>query len=312
MTLNLIREEHLKVSSLHKVYFAEYGDSQGIPVVFIHGGPGDKGKVSYLDYLPEDLNFRAILFDQRGCGQSLPVGEIKQNTTADLIEDINKLRQHLNIDKWYVVGGSWGSTLALLYAQAYPTQVIGLFLRNIALMRYQDLAWIYSEDGVGRFFPDKKERLKKYMENHKLDWSNLISHVYQVLQSNSLVQKKQTVSLLSDWEWGAMNLDVPIHQIRVEEIDEKWIASFNIYIHYAFNRFFIKENQILDNLDRIKNIPTTIVHGRYDMLCPPEQAYSLHKKLPKSKLVFVNYSGHLMGWDGKLWFKHLILSTIEA
>ncbi len=311
MALKLIREDYLQVSSLHKIYYAEYGRSDGIPILFIHGGPGSKSKVNHLDFLPDEVSFCAILFDQRGCGQSLPSGEVKENTTSDLIEDIEKLRRHLGIKRWYLTGGSWGSTLALLYAQAFPQKVEGLILRNIFLARRKDIKWLYSSLGAKQFFPDKAAFVESYLKKEGLEWSELIDYAYKKMLSGGEETKKQLIALISNWEYGLMNLDPPFHLTQPEEIEEEEIHSTTIYCHYATNDFFIQDNQILRNIKAIEKIPTAIIHGRYDMVCPPEQAYLLHQHLTNSKLIWVNYAGHHLGWSGYQWMRELIKGLVK-
>ncbi len=311
MVQKLIGEDYLKVSSLHKIHYAEYGHPDGTPILFIHGGPGSKSKTNYLDFLPNKFPFRAILFDQRGCGQSLPPGEVKNNTTSDLIKDIENLRRHLGIEKWYVTGNSWGSTLALLYAQTFPQKIKGLILKNIFLARRKDMKWLYSPSGARRFFPDKAALIESYLEKENLKWSELISHTFQMMLNGKEKVKKQLAALISNWEYGLMNIDPPFHLIQPEEIEEEQINSVTIYCHYATNNFFMQENQILENIKAIEKIPTVIIHGRYDMVCPPEQAYLLHQHLTNSKLIWVNYAGHHLGWDGYQWTKELIKGLVK-
>ena len=310
MTFKLITQNYLPVSSSHKIYYATYGNPNGVPILFIHGGPGSKSKITHLDYLPDSDNIYAILFDQRGCGQSQPVGETKNNTTKDLINDIEKLKNHLNISKWYVTGGSWGSTLALLYAQTYPDSVKGLILRNIFLARPQDIDWIYNPNGVGRFYPDKFQKIKKYLQHQNLKWADLLTHAYQIITQQNITRKKQIISLIFNWEYTLMNIDVPVHDLTPDEVDDDFIHSATIYLHYTVNKFFISQNQILNQINTIKHIPTIIVHGRYDMICPPQQAYILHQHLPNSKLFFTNFAGHHLTWDGQIWIKHLTKDMI--
>ncbi len=307
MVLKLIREDYLPVSSLHKIYFAEYGDPHGLPILFIHGGPGSKSKTSYLDVIPKTIPFRAILFDQRGCGQSQPSGEIKENTTQHLIEDIEKLRSFLKIKKWFLIRGrSWGSTLALLYAQAHPTKVQNLLLSSIFLARKEDMEWLYSPKGAIKFFPDKAERIKNFLQKHNLSWSELNHYAYQIITKGALTQKKELAALIFGWEYGLMNLDVNFNQLTPDEMEEENINSLKIYLHYSTHQFFIKNNEILTQIKTIKNIPTFILHGRYDMVCPPNQAYLLHQHLKNSKLIFINYASHHLGWDGYQWEKQLL------
>ncbi|NOY14882.1 MAG: prolyl aminopeptidase [bacterium] len=310
--MKLIQQTFLQVSPLHQLHIARYGSPSGTPILFIHGGPGSKSKPNYLDYLPDNLPIHAILYDQRGCGLSQPAGEINQNTTQHLIQDIEKLRRRLNIDKWYVTGGSWGSTLALLYAQKHPKVVKGLILRNIFLARQKDNSWLYQPDGVGQFFPDKVKPVEKYLKKHNLSWDNLIFHAYQTLKTGSFNQQKTITALIYGWEHSLMSLDVPVHQTTPQEIDQETIASARIFTHYAANDFFIKNNQIIKNTSKIKHIPTAIIHGRYDMVCPLQQAYTLHQHLPNSQLFITNFAGHQLTWDGRILVKLSIKQLIQS
>ncbi len=302
-----LEEGWLKVCQKHKIYYAEYGDKEGIPIASIHGGPGSQSKLSHLEYLPEGV--RVILFDQRGCGLSQPFGEIRRNTTQDLVRDMEKLRKHLGIDKWIVVGGSWGSTLALVYAETYPERVLGLGLRSVFLARKQDAMWGFSKQGAGRFYPEGWQRLEIYAQEGGFDLGEIVDYGWRVLSGNDLEKQKEFVALMRDWEGNVMKFEKKPAELEVE-IGEEDVAMVKLFWYYWRNEFFLKEDQILKEIEKIRHLPAVIVHGRYDLECPPEQAWLVHRSLPKSELFFSTYAGHHLGIDGKLWFKKLLTSLL--
>ncbi len=308
--MKFLKNSYIKVSKTHKIFYQIFGRNSGVPIIFLHGGPGGRAKTDYLDYLEENLNVKAILFDQRGSGESKPLGETKENTTLDLIEDIEKLRQHLKLPKIYLFGSSWGSTLALLYAEKYPQNTKGLFLKSIFLARKKDIDWVYSKNGAYKIFPDKYEDLLNFMKKKNLNWKEIIDYSDKTLKKGRVEEKRKIVKLLYGLESSIFRLDVPIGKLKKEDIDEKMIASAKIYFHYLASNFFLQENQILKNISKIKQIPAVILHGRYDMLCPLEGAYTLYKLLPKSQLFITNYAGHSIGWDGKMWLKEKIKTVL--
>ena len=304
--MKTITQSFLKVSKLHKIYFQQFGSKDGTPIIFLHGGPGGKSEPKNLDYLPENQSFNAVLFDQRGCGESKPFGEIKENTTLDLIEDIKKLALHLKLEKFYLFGSSWGSTLALLFAQKYPKRVKGLVLKSVFLARRKDIEWLYSENGAARFFPDKYKRVEEYLKQKRLTWKKFIDFAYKLIKSKKIEEQKELVSIIYDVEYSLAKLDVPFHPLTKKDIDGNFLNTAKIYLHYLKNNFFLRENQILKEINKIKNIPTLIIHGRYDMLTPLEGAWKLHKALPKSRLFITNFSSHSLSWDGKVFLKEFL------
>lgn len=298
-----LNEGWLKVCRRHEIYWAEYGDLDGVPVVSIHGGPGSKSKESHLEYLPEGV--RVILFDQRGCGQSRPFGEIKRNTTQDTLRDMEKLRKHLGIKKWVVVGGSWGSTLALLYAEKYPERVLGLGLRNVFLARKEDAKWGFSRQGAGRFYPEGWQKLVTYAQEKGFRLEEIVDYGWQLLNKGEEEDQVEFVRMMRDWEWNVMRLEKNPNETELE-VGEEEIKMARLFWHYWKNDFFIEENQILKEIEKIEDLPTVIVHGRYDLDCPPEQAWLVHQRLSKSELFFSTYAGHHLGVDGKMWFRKLV------
>jgi proline iminopeptidase len=281
---------YLKVSDLHQIYFEESGNSKGIPLVRLHGGPGNYFKEKHR--LAYDQNkFRVILFDQRGCGKSIPVGEIRENTTNDLVEDIEKLRGFLKIEKWIVHGGSWGSALALLYAEKYPEQILHLVLNGIFLARKQEIDWVF-EGGPRMFYPDLWNLFNKNVADLSGDGTleKYIKFFESPLEQINIEKLKNWCA----WEGALSRFD---SRNEIIDWDDMQVVSdiYNeakINLHYNKNRFFIGENQILENINNIQNISADIVHGRYDLDCPVKNAYELKNALPHAKLHIIQLAGH--------------------
>ncbi len=282
------KEQMLDVGDGHSIYIEESGNAEGLPVLFVHGGPGGGTSNAQRSFFNPE-KYRIILFDQRGCGRSQPHASLEHNTTAHLIADIEKIRSHLNIEQWMLFGGSWGSTLSLLYAQAFPDRVNGLILRGIFLSRQQDIHWLY-QHGASVIFPD-------YWQDfiHKIpvtEHNTLLRAYYQRLTSDNELERMSAAKAWSIWE-GRCSTLVP-NADTVEHFSDPHIAlsMARIEAHYFVNNSFIEENQILDNAACIANIPTILVHGRYDMVCPVQQAYELHRQLPQAELHIVREAGH--------------------
>ncbi|GAB2191502.1 prolyl aminopeptidase [Sessilibacter sp. MAH1] len=280
--------DYLKVESPHEIYFEECGSPDGIPVVFVHGGPGGgctSGDRCFFD--PE--KYRIILFDQRGAGRSKPHAELENNYTQGLIADMEALREHLGVQQWLVFGGSWGSTLSLLYAQAYPEKVLGLILRGIFLCRKKDLDWFY-QGGAAHVFPDYWEHFCKLIPEEERD--DYIKAYYKRLTSDNELAKMAAAKSWSQWEGQCATLRPS--QETVDHFSEPHLAMSlaRIEAHYFINDSFIEENQILNNMQAIENIPGVIVHGRYDMVCSLDNAYELYKLWPESELKIIRDAGH--------------------
>lgn len=285
----------LKVSDLHTLYYEEVGNPDGKPIVFLHGGPGGGIDPLHRRFF-DPQQWRVILFDQRGCGRSVPHAELRQNTTWDLVSDIERLRIHLGIDRWVVFGGSWGSTLALAYSQTHPAACKGLILRGIFLLRSKELSWFYQE-GASYFFPDAWEDYLKPIppaERH-----DLIAAYYGRLTSEDPLIRQEAARAWSVWEASTSKLlpDVGLQQRFGES---QFADAFaRIECHYFINKgFFQQENQLLDGCDRIRQLPTVIVQGRYDVVCPPMSAWDLHQALPQSELILIADAGHSMTEPG--------------
>lgn len=274
----------LCVSSLHTLYVEESGNPNGIPVLFVHGGPGGGTEAKHRQYFNPEI-YRIILFDQRGCGQSKPFGEIRENTTQDLVADMEKIREFLHIDSWVLFGGSWGSTLSLVYAISHPERVQKMVLRGIFLGTQDEIDWFVYPKGTELFYPESFERMQKYAGGK--EGEDLMQFYAHSLKSkNALEGAKEwgryEVSLCA-LNWREINFD--------ERVTENSIAVTALEIHYFQNNCFLEDNFILKNIEKIAHIPTTIIQGRYDIVCPPMYAYRLHKALPHSKLIML-LAGH--------------------
>jgi proline iminopeptidase len=279
----------LRVSNLHEIFYQLSGNPKGKPVMVLHGGPGAGCTPWYFRFFnPEKFNI--VLHDQRGSGKSKPYAEIKENNTQTLVEDIEKLRKHLGLDKVLLFGGSWGSTLALAYAEAYPQNVLGIVLRGVFLATKEEIQHYY-HGGTARYFPETYQKLREAVADPER--MNYPEKLRAKLLSPDSTQRAATARA-----WAVYEGKIAYLQISDEKI-EKWFSEgWNPYAmallenHYMANACFLKEGELLDRAGRLANIPVTIVNGRYDVICPPITAYRLHQNLPGSKLVIAEASGH--------------------
>ena len=277
----------LSVSSLHSLYFEEVGNPDGIPVVFLHGGPGVGAQPVFRRYFDPRL-FRVIIFSQRGAGRSTPSGELCENTTQELVEDIEKLRIHLEISRWFVFGGSWGSTLGLSFAIAHPEVVRGLVLRGIYLGRSTEQDWLYKEGGASRIFPESWEKFNAIIPESERE--DLPGAYYRRLTSEDHVLQMQAANHWYDWEDEIIRL-IPRQVRRME--DRELLAYARIECHYMINKLFLPgDNSLLENAHKIAHVPCWIAQGRYDICCPPTTALALARALPNSVLNIVPDAGH--------------------
>lgn len=278
----------LNVSEIHTLWIEECGNPQGIPVVFLHGGPGAACEPFQRRFFDPKL-YRIILFDQRGCGRSTPHAELIENTTQHLVEDIETIRAHLKIEKWLVFGGSWGSTLAVVYAESYSERVLGLVLRGVFLCRHRDIQWFY-QDGASYIYPDLWQRyISVIPEDERND---LVSAFYKRLTSSDEDTRLKAAHAWSMWEGNTSNLIAK--ESVLEHFSDAHIALSlaRIECHYFVNNSFMRNNQLLEEANMLQNIPGVIVHGRYDVVCPVEQAYALKQTWPAAELVITPKSGH--------------------
>ncbi|MFZ4713323.1 MAG: prolyl aminopeptidase [Bacteriovoracaceae bacterium] len=285
----------IKVSDLHTVYYEEVGNPQGKPIVFVHGGPGGGIDESYRRFFDPKV-WRVILFDQRGCGKSTPFSELKENTTWDLVADMEKIRQHLNIPSWAVFGGSWGSTLGLAYAIENADKVKALILRGIFLLRESEIKWFYQE-GASNIYPDAWDKyLAPIPENERHD---LVTAFHNRLTSNDAKVRSDASKAWSVWEGSTSKLHMDSDLIDRFGGDEFADAFARIECHYFVNKGFFKEDGwLLKNVHKLKNIPAWIVQGRYDVVCPAKSAWELSKAWPEAKLHIITDAGHSAGEPG--------------
>jgi len=282
------KTQQLAVSDSHSLYLEESGSPEGIPILFVHGGPGAGCSPQDRCFFDPE-KYRIILFDQRGAGRSKPHAHLEDNTTAHLVDDIEAIRKHLQIDQWALFGGSWGSTLSILYAQAHPQRVSSMILRGIFLCRDADLQWFY-QHGASLIFPDYwKEYLEPVAEE---DRHNMIKAYYRLLTGNNELAKMQAAKHWSLWEGRCATFRPNNNVIDTFCNTHFAVALARIEAHYFINQAFIKPNQILDNMDIISDIPATIIHGRYDMVCPIDNAFSLHERWANSELHIIRDAGH--------------------
>ena len=284
-------EFYLSVSDKHTIFVEESGNPKGKPVIFLHGGPGGGIEPIYRQYF-NPKKWRIIIFDQRGCGKSMPHAELDENTTWHLVEDIESIRKYLKIDKWVVFGGSWGSTLALTYSIKNPKRCKALILRGIFLLRKKEIDWFYQE-GCSNIFPDAWEKYCNVIpENERI---NFVKAYYKRLTSkNSSIRSKAALAW-AKWEASTSKL-IPDQKSLHHFDDIKVAEAFSrIECHYFINKgFFNQDGWILKNIDKIKNIKCIIVQGRYDIVCPMQSAWDLHKKYKNSELIIIDDAGHSM------------------
>ncbi|AGY60500.1 prolyl aminopeptidase [Gloeobacter kilaueensis] len=296
----------LKVSGLHTIYYQQSGNPNGRPVVFLHGGPGGGIDPSYRQYF-DPQKWRVVLFDQRGCGRSTPHAELRENTTWDLVNDIEKLRTHLGIESWVVFGGSWGSTLSLAYSQSYPQVCKGLILRGIFLLRQWELLWFYQQ-GASRIFPDAWEEFVAPIppaERH-----DMIGAYYRRLTSDDTQVSTEAARAWSLWEAATSKL-LPNPDLIRRFGEVKFSTAFaRIECHYFVNKGFLDyEEQLLKNVEIIRHLPAAIVQGRYDIVCPMETAWELSRAWPEAEFVIVDDAGHSMSEPG---IRSALIDATEA
>ena len=277
------------MSPVHEIYWEESGNPEGKPVIFLHGGPGGGSDAKYRRFFHPE-RYRIVQFDQRGCGQSTPHASLEDNTTWSLVADIERLRDMLEIERWMVFGGSWGSTLALAYAEAHPARVTELVLRGIFLLRRQEVEWFYQR-GASALFPDAwEEYLAPIPEDERDD---LLHAYHKRLTGHDAAERRRCAVAWSVWEGSTSRLIVDPDMQRRMAQDEFADAFARIECHYFVNRGFLRTDaQLLEDAGRIRHIPGVIVQGRYDVVCPMESAWALHRAWPEAKLVVVPDAGH--------------------
>jgi proline iminopeptidase len=280
----------LKVSDLHTIYWEESGSRRGKPVVFLHGGPGDGTNPSYRRFF-DPTRYRIVLFDQRGCGKSTPYAEIRENTTWDLCADMERLREHLGIERWQVFGGSWGSTLALAYAEKHPDRVTELVLRGIFLVRRSELLWFYQPGGASEIFPDVWEQYEAAIPPEER--GDYLAAYHKRLTSPDPAVHMPAAVAWSAWEGLTAKLLVDADFAAHFAGESHALGLARIECHYFASKAFLEaEDQLLRDVSRIRHIPGTIVQGRYDVICPARSAWDLHAAWPEAELMITADAGH--------------------
>jgi proline iminopeptidase len=279
----------LEVSGLHSLYWEQCGNPNGVAVIILHGGPGEGCTPTHRRFFDPDV-FRIILFDQRGCGRSSPHGELKDNNPDALVQDIEKIRQHLAIDTWHVFGGSWGSTLALLYAIHYPKIIESMILRGIFLLQPSEIDWFLN--GIKSFAPKAWRRFAGYIPKNKR--SNLLKAYYKRLTQGNIESQQEAAIEWFSYESHCATLIPPQLPELNKELTAQALALARIEAHYFIKYTLTGAHSILRRLDAIKEIPLTVVQGRYDIICPPVSAESLIDILPNAAYYLVDHAGHSM------------------
>lgn len=286
--------------SPYSVYFEQVGNPAGIPVIFLHGGPGSGCNENHRRYF-NPKKYRVVLFDQRGCNRSVPNGCVEENTTQEILNDIEAIRRQLGIDKWLLFGGSWGATLALLYAEQYSQNVSGIILRGAFLARQCDFDW-FAKSGVNKIFPDYWQEFTSSF--NEVEKEHFIKALYEKVTSDNKSIQLQAAKTWSLWAGRVVTHTITDDYELEIESEEELINEVKIEMHFAINHYFIEENQILNNIANVPDVPVKIIHGRKDLTCLPESSWAIHQALnntknntnkANSKLVIVPEAGHLAG-----------------
>ena len=271
----------------HQMYWEISGNPEGLPVVFLHGGPGAGASPLHRRFFDPDY-YKIIVFDQRGSGRSIPFADITANTTQHLVSDMESLRQYLKIDKWLVFGGSWGSSLALCYGIEYPDRVLGFILRGLFLCSRRELEWFL--DGIKTVFPKEWEDFRNFLPNNERE-EILDSYFERLINSDPDIHGPAACAW-TNFEAACSTLLPSVYRKLEPNSGHRFLALARIEAHYFKNRFFLSDNYFYKNLDKIIGIPATVVQGRYDMVCPMATAYELVKRWPKAKLIVIPDAGH--------------------
>lgn len=277
----------LTVDSVHNLYWEQSGNPDGVPILFIHGGPGAGATPAHRRFFDPD-HYRIIIFDQRGCGRSHPLGSLENNTTAHLVADIETLREHLNIERWHLFGGSWGSTLAMAYAAEYPQTCLSMILRGIFLCEQSEIDWFLY--GMKTVFPEAWEQFSGYLPEEERD--NLLESYYARLTSSNPDTQVEAAIHWSLYEGACASLFPNYETITTHEQKQHALALARIEAHYFKHEVISAENSLLNKLDRLRSIPTAIIQGRYDIICPLHTAYNLHQLWPEADYIVVPDAGH--------------------
>lgn len=281
----------LDTGGVHQVYVEQSGNPAGIPVIFLHGGPCSGTKPDHRRFF-DPSRYHIILLDQRGCGQSLPFGELDGNTTQDLLEDMERVRVQLRIEQWLLFAGSWGGTLALLYAQQFPTRVSGMILRGVFLARQADMRW-FLQDGVNRIYPQRWQEMLDAVGASSGD--EVLARLCEAIFDDDQARAEGAALHWQLWG-GQVALGAAFDEVGVQ-VNDRAVKQVRMELHYARNHYFIAENQILQNCELLQHIPTMIIHGQNDLTCPLEAGWRLHKALPNADYRVLPNAGHVAKGD---------------
>lgn len=284
-------EHRIKVETPHEIYVEECGNPKGIPVLFVHGGPGAGCSEDHRRYFDPEF-YRIILFDQRGCGRSTPHASLAHNNTQALVGDMETIREKFNIKKWMLFGGSWGSTLSLVYAQTHPERVSSLILRGIFLCRSQDIDWLYEAGGAERLFPDHWQDYIAPLPKNQQHSHQLVQQYYDIFTGSDELKRFAAAKAWANWEAQLASLEPDPHTIEYLTNAHNALSLAMIECHYFINNSFLDPDQIIHNMHKIEDIPAIIVHGRYDVLCPIDNAWALAEKWPNASLNIIRSAGH--------------------
>ncbi|TAN05623.1 MAG: prolyl aminopeptidase [Rhodanobacteraceae bacterium] len=282
------RTERFPVSDRHTLYVEECGTPGGIPVVFLHGGPG-AGLAPYHRRFFDPARWRVVLFDQRGAGQSTPFADLTDNTTWDLVADIERIRTHLGIERWLVFGGSWGSTLALAYAEAHPARVTGLVLRGIFLARPEEIAWFYEAGGASMLLPESWQRYASAIP--EAERGHMLDAYWQRLTADDAATRTAAARAWGAWEGSSLTLEESPATVAEFAEPKVAVSLARIEAHYFRQHAFLRPDQLLREVGKIRHLPAVIVQGRYDLICPRKSAHDLHVAWPEAGYHVV-LSGH--------------------
>jgi len=290
------KKSFIKGDDIHTIYVEESGNPNGQPILFLHGGPGGGTGPKQRRFFDPNY-YRIILFDQRGCGKSLPLGETSNNTTKHLVNDVDLIRKELNIKQWILFGGSWGSTLALAYAVDHPEMVQGLILRGVFLSRQHELDWFLKD--VDIFFPELHQNLLDHIPN--TNKNNLLEKYTEIVFSKNKECAYKAAVAWNQFEGSILKLMPPTASNENSEVDYDFeLARAKVQIHYINHNCFVNGEEILEKSKVLKNKPVSIIQGRYDMVCPPKSAHELHQIIPNSKLMMIPDAGHSASETGTL------------
>lgn len=295
-SLKPLENGFLPVSDIHRIHYMTFGNKNGIPLINFHGGPGS-GTTPKIAAAIDQNKYYIILFDQRGCGQSVPHGEIKDNNTDMLIRDADKLLEHLGVNKVVVTGGSWGSALAIKYAETFPGKVLGVMVYAVCLFRKEDILWYVKNAEM--LFPEWLENI--YQCTHTFNYKEFLVNY----EKSTLQQKMEIVTVFFNYATAIGKGIAEPRYITTNDLTDNDLLSTRIFLHYLSNDYFVKNNEILEGLQKIKDIPTTIVHGRLDFSCPINGAYIMSNMLSNVDLYVLEQAGHFSPELRNLFFEKI-------